>query len=188
MARCMGRDADCFVYRLAGWGKLRPAQQEAQSSLTSALTLDGSPSWPSRRGHPSSRSSIALWPMEYNFELFRSSIFSNRGFRDRVFAFKTALGEAESAERLCMKPAYASAGGNKFNGQISNQGDNSGACLDMVSVTTLSKVLGQLDSSSGAFNIDVMKLDCEGYEVRVLQGAVEHFRTYPPCLIESIGM
>jgi FkbM family methyltransferase len=125
---------------------------------------------------------ISFEPLKYNVELLSNSITANN-WCDRAKVYKVALGDHDSSEDLCLKPAYASVAGNLHNGQL-NKMPHSAAeraqCLETVPVRKLDSFLLH---DGLAQQLDIMKVDVEGYEALAIQGGMSFFRNVVPCVV-----
>ena len=116
---------------------------------------------------------IAFEPSSRNFTLLLSNIEAN-GLTN-VSAVKAALSNVESTVTLLEDPEFMA--GNRMNAEA---GASSGESEDVEAVTLDAEV-----SRHRLQRIDLIKIDVEGHERQVLEGAsstLEKFR--PPCVIE----
>jgi len=121
---------------------------------------------------------ISVEPMDYNLEIFRSSISINH-FESLITVHKRALSD-QLGPPLCMKPAYKGNGPqNKGNGQlVPMKAGEEASCTEIISISTLNDLI---DSNEHYF---LVKLDIEGYEAMALRGGSKLFTgKKKPCFV-----
>jgi len=128
---------------------------------------------------------VAIEPAEYNLELLRASIESN-ALEDYVHVFPVAVSDDVRAAKACLRVApYGKVDSNRGNFQTTTDA-SSDACDNNAPLTTIDRIFSLEDGQSLAESVDiqVMKLDIEGFEARALRGAERLLRSArPPCFI-----
>ena len=122
----------------------------------------------------------AFEPRKPVFERFASSIRDN-GYQDRITAMHCAVGD--KAGQATMKLNRQGSGGNTLCQQFGNQKDDSGV-VERVDVIVLDRFMAQKKINP---RCAVLKIDVEGYESKVMDGARSYFSSEraPIVLIET---
>lgn len=128
---------------------------------------------------------VAVEPAKYNTELLMATLEMN-GLTSRVHVRETALSDVTTEGQVCMRVAPAgNPTVNRGNFQMTNI-DASGCKGSGVAITTIDEMFGfgRDDGEFRGADIQVLKLDIEGYETRALRGARRLLRSdRPPCYI-----
>jgi len=125
---------------------------------------------------------VAIEPAKYNTELLRASLSLN-GLDAYVELYPVAVSD-EPKDVGCLRIApYGRPSSNRGNFQMTSD-----SCLDSdaVPVTTLDHMFSfdADDADHSNADVQVMKLDIEGFEAKALRGARAMLRsTRPPCFV-----
>lgn len=124
------------------------------------------------------KNALHTFSFECNYKIF-GYLMANiilHGLEDKITALPVALGNCEKDEKYYVRSPDGGGNGCK----MINDNDN-----DLYSYTVKVKTLDSFNLS----NISLIKIDVEGYEKEVLQGAVQTIikNNYPPILFESWG-
>ena len=113
---------------------------------------------------------LAIEPVPANFERLRRSIRLTPGLADRVRTVDVALGASDGSVVMT----------TERDGQSSNAGVSNAGFEGSGRVTVPLRRLDDLLAAEGVDDVDVIKIDVEGYEVDALAGATECLRTMRP--------
>jgi FkbM family methyltransferase len=117
---------------------------------------------------------IAFEPLDNNINQFKKSIALNPGFKERISIKEVCLGDKEGTVTFLVPPEGECGWGTVYSEDHPNKNDDNWPKIERQSMT-----LDQFIEENPELKPDVIKVDVEGSEYRVLQGALKYLENNP---------
>lgn len=122
-------------------------------------------------------SHLEVWCFEPNKEVFallEKNIILNE-LSGKIHSHQLALGDENVNDQALFVPGFTGTGGGSFRNLHPDEGDPS---VEFVTISTMDQIF--MDTKQ---EIDLIKIDVEGFELSVINGGIKTLETYRPTIV-----